>query len=115
MPQSMSLSVYRGDCYHWTFTFWNDPDATDPYVLTDATAKSEFRAKPGAPVLAAPTCTVIEPNTVDVFLPADQSQLLIGKMVWDLQMTFPDGCVKTLVAGGVTVTADVTDSSLVTA
>jgi len=25
MPQQMALNIYRGDCYHWTFTFWTDP------------------------------------------------------------------------------------------
>ena len=116
MPQQMSLSVYRGDCYHWTFTFWTDPDATQAYDLTGATAKAEVRAKPGSAVLATLECTVVEPNTIEVRLDSDQSQTLSpGKAAWDLQVTYPDGCVKTLVAGGVTVTADVTDSSLVTA
>jgi len=42
MPQQMALNIYRGDCYHWTFTFWTDPDATAPYDLTGATAKAEI-------------------------------------------------------------------------
>ena len=116
MPQQMALNLYRGDCYHWTFTFWTDPDATAPYDLTGATAKAEIRAKPGSAVLATLTCTVVEPNTVEVeLLTEDSAKLSAGKAVWDLQITYPDGCVKTLVAGGVTVTADVTDSTLVTA
>jgi hypothetical protein len=35
---------------------------------------------------------------------------LTGKAVWDLQLTFPDSSVKTVVAGVVTITPDVTDS-----
>lgn len=114
MPQQMSLNIYRGDCYHWTFTFWTDPDATQAYDLTGATAKAEIRPKSGGAILAELTCTVLEPNTVEVeLLTEDSEKLSSGKAVWDLQITFPDGCVKTLVAGGVVVTADVTDSSLV--
>lgn len=107
MPQQMSLAVYRGDCYHWTFTLWTDESGTVPYDLTGAVAAAEIRAKPGSPVIADLTCTVVQPNTVEVDLPSEASALLSGKAVWDLQVTM-DGCVKTLVAGAVTVTADVT-------
>jgi hypothetical protein len=110
MPQQMPLDVYRGDSYHWTFTLWTDSAATDPYDLTGAVAKAEIRVKPGSPVLALLVCTVTQPNIVDVELPADLSTPLTGKAVWDLQLTFPDSSVKTVVAGVVTITPDVTDS-----
>lgn len=111
MPQQMPLDVYRGDSYHWTITLWLDDASTEPYDLTGALAKAEIRAKAGSPVLATLVCDVVPPNTVEIELPAAQSALLNGKAVWDLQLTFPDSSVKTIVAGPVVTTADVTDSS----
>lgn len=112
MPQSMALAIYRGDCYSRSFTFWTDEAGTVPYDLTGATAQAEIRAKPGSPVLATLDCTVTQPNTVDIDLDAVQSAALpTGKAAWDLQLTYPDGCVQTVVAGSVNVTADITDSA----
>jgi hypothetical protein len=117
MPQQMPLDVYRGDSYHWQITLWTD--ASDmpqrsgpmaPFDLSGAVAKAEIRLKPGSPVLALLACTVTQPNTVDIRLSALQSTALSGKAVWDLQLTFPDSSVKTVVAGPVIVTSDVTDS-----
>jgi len=108
--QQMPLDIYRGDSYAWKFTLWKDQAATIPFDLTGAVAKAEVRAKPGSPVLAVLACTVVQPNQVEVKLDAAQSGTLTGKAVWDLQLTFPDTTVKTVVAGAVTVTSDVTDS-----
>ena len=110
MPQNFPLNVYRGDCYHWSFTFWSDLAGTVAYDLAGAVAKAEIRAKPGSAVLAALGCVVTLPNTIVVSLSSVLSESLSGKSAWDLQVTFPDGCVKTLVAGGVSVTSDITDS-----
>jgi hypothetical protein len=113
MPQQVALNVYRGDSYHWTFTFWTDPGATAPYDLAGAVAKAEIRTRSDLPVLAELVCVVTPPNIADVELPAALSALLVsGKAMWDLQMTFPDDSVRTLVAGAVTITADITDSGM---
>lgn len=110
MPQAMNLDVYRGDSYRWTFTIWANAGASVPFDLTGAVAKAEIRSKPGAPVLATLACTVTQPNTIDAALDAVQSATLAGTGVWDLQLTFPDSSVKTVVAGTVKITSDVTDS-----
>jgi hypothetical protein len=113
MPESVALNVYRGDSYRWTFTFWTDPGASVPYDLAGAVAKAEIRTRADLPVLATLGCTVTQPNVADVTLAAQESALLTsGKAMWDLQMTFPDSSVRTLVAGPVTITADITDSGL---
>jgi hypothetical protein len=112
-PPQAPLNIYRGDTGHWTFTFWADPGATVPYDLTGTTAKSEVRVRSDAAVLVELACVVTVPNTVDVTLDAAQSALLIsGAAKWDLQVTFPDGTVRTLVAGPVTITADITESGM---
>jgi hypothetical protein len=110
MPVTVPLSVYRGDSYQWTFTLFTDEDGTVPYDLTGTIAESEIRAKSSSPVLATLDCVVTLPNVVDVILSAANSALLTGKLVWDLQLTTGE-LVRTVVAGEVTVTPDVTDST----
>jgi hypothetical protein len=112
-PQQAPLNIYRGDTGHWTFTFWVDQGATVPYDLAGAVPKAEVRARPDTAVLSTLGCVVTQPNIVDVTLPAAESALLIsGTAKWDLQVTFPDTTVRTLVAGPVTITADITESGM---
>jgi hypothetical protein len=62
------------------------------------------------------TCVVTMPNIIDVTLAAATSQAIaIQRGYWDLQLTYPDGTVHTIVAGGVTITGDITDSDPVAA
>jgi hypothetical protein len=112
-PFQAPLNIYRGDTGHWTFTVWTDKGATVPYDLAGAVPKAEIRARPDAAVLATLGCVVTQPNIVDVTLSADESALLVsGAAKWDLQVTFPDTTVRTLVAGPVIITADITDSGM---
>jgi hypothetical protein len=113
MPAQVPLDLYRGDSARWVFEFWTDLAGTVAYDLTGATPKSEIRTRSDTPVLATLACTVTPPNTVEVVLDAVVSATLIsGAARWDLQLTFPDGTVRTLVAGPVTITADITDSGM---
>jgi hypothetical protein len=110
-PQRLPLAVYRGDTHRWVITVWADPAATVPVDLTGAQVAAEVRSAAGSPVLAVLDCAVTPPNTITVGLaPAASAALPGGPAGWDLQVTFPDGFVRTLAAGPVTVTADVTDS-----
>ena len=110
MPQWVRLSVYRGDSEHWTFTLFEDPAQTIPYDLAGVTVKAQIRTGAGA-LLAELVCAVTLPNVIDVALAAAVSAgLCPGTWSWDLQLTYPDGAVKTVVAGPVAVTGDVTDS-----
>jgi hypothetical protein len=109
MPQSVALNIYRGDSFDWKFTFWANTQKTIPYDLTGAVAEAQIRLKPNDTVLAALDCTITQPNTIDVALTHEICEYLpVGAAVWDLQVTYPTGGVKTLVAGAVKVTADVT-------
>lgn len=110
MPAQVTLDVYRGDTYHWTFTLLTD--ASTPYDLTGMTAKAEVRAKSGGDVLAVLACAITLPNIVDVRLSSIESGKLTAKAMWDLQLstsgTPPE--VTTVAAGPVNVTLDITDS-----
>jgi hypothetical protein len=112
VPQQVPLDIYRGDSGHWRFTLYTDAGLTDPYDLTGASAEAEVRLKTNTTVLAAMDCVITLPNIIDVDLSAEDSGNLSGKAVWDLQLTWASGgLVKTVVAGPVTVTDDVTDST----
>lgn len=114
MPSQLALNIYRGDSYNWTFTLFTDAAGNVPYDLAGATAKAEIRLQSGAPVLATLACTITQPNTIKVHLAAvDSADLDFAAARWDLQLTWAaSGDVKTVVAGPVTVTPDITDSTV---
>lgn len=111
-PGVYNLSIYRGDTYRWQFKLWEDAAKTDPADLTGVTVKAEIRDKPGgAVVYATLACTLTMPNIIDVLLDADSSSLLSSRGSWDLQLTYTNGDVATVLAGTVSVVADVTDTN----
>ena len=110
-PGVYNLDLYRGDTYRWQFKLWTDAEKTDPADLADVTVKAEIRDKPGGLTITPLTCTITEPNIIDAVLSSAASQLLGAKAAWDLQLTYASGDVATVLAGTVTVTADVTDST----
>lgn len=112
-PAFFALEVYQGDSEAWAFSFWSDPAATVPLDLEGYEARAEIRAKPGAPsVLATLSCEVTLPNVVTVRLPPEESAALSPcSGSWDLEVSLPGAeYVRTLVAGPVTVTAQVTEA-----
>jgi hypothetical protein len=126
LPEKYDLRLYRGDSYAWSFVLWEDDAHTIPVDLTDATPAAELRNKPGGETIVVLACAIVttppgpgpeRTNTVAVDLDAalwdGAPGLLAG--AWDLEITYPDGSVRTVVAGKVTVTADVTHSTVVTA
>jgi len=55
-------------------------------------------------------CTVTEPNVIGMTLDADTSEATPGGSYrWDLEVWWPDGTVRTVLAGGCRVTDDVTE------
>ena len=112
-PGIYQLDIYRGDSAHWRFVFWDA--GNNPIDLSTAAAKSQIRNQPGGAAIVDLTCNVTYPNIVDVTLTAAESANLgtlgITKGAWDLQLTFTSGDILTPVAGPVTVTPDVTDST----
>lgn len=109
-PGNYPLKLYRGDTYRWQFKLWDDAEKTIPTDLTGVTPKAEIRDKPSGTVKATIACTVVAPNIIDAVLSAADCALLPAKGQWDLQLTYTDGDVATVLAGTVDVTLDVTDS-----
>lgn len=110
-PGTYDLNLYRGDSYHWQFVCFTSTGNAD---LTGVTAKAEIRSAPGGAVLATPTCTVTQPNKIDMVLNTPMWTNLKGNGVWDLQLTYSTttpASVVTIIRGAVVVTPDVTDSA----
>jgi hypothetical protein len=111
-PGNYPLDIYRGDTYRWQFTLWSDVDKTQPVDLTDVTARSQIRDKPAGKLLATIDCAITQPNVILATLTADECAKLTGSTcAWDLQLTWPNTDITTLLAGAVAVTTDVTDSA----
>lgn len=109
VPADYPLDLYRGDTGRWRFKLWGANGV--PFDLTGVIPKSEIRDRPGGTKIVVLVCTVTMPNIIDVALMPNDSNTLLPKGAWDLQLTFLSGDVVTPVAGAVTVTPDVTDST----
>jgi hypothetical protein len=109
-PGNYSLNIYRGDTYHWLFTLYADEDKLVPFDLTGITPKAEIRDKPSGRVIAAIDCPVELPNIIKATLPAAASATIPQGSAWDLQLTYANGDVSTILAGRVMLTPDITDS-----
>lgn len=111
MVTRADLSIYRGDTCLWSFRLWEDEARTQPVDLSGVVFASTI--KQGG-VKTTMACAVTG-NQVDVTLSADDSKNLTPTKLlssetntWDLQATYSGGIIKTIVAGTVTVVADVT-------
>lgn len=111
MPATLPLTLYRGDTARWQFKLWADTDKTEPVDLTDVTPKAEIRDKPSGTKISELACTVTLPNIIDASLEPAISRTLPAKGFWDLQLTYSSGDIATVLAGPVTVTPDITDST----
>lgn len=112
MPAQLDLDIYRGDSMRMQLKLSDVVDGvTQPSDLTGVVAKAEIRDRPAGNTVIPLTVTIELPNIINVFLPPYESIKLPPAGVWDLQLTYASGEVKTPVAGQVQVTADVTDST----
>lgn len=106
-PVEVNLVVYRGDSGNFRITV---SDGTAPVDVSDVIWNGEIRRKVSdAAVLTnfdfVPA--VDDVSAVDVFLPADKSELLNSNCVYDIQFIRGDK-VLTILAGSIQVTKDVT-------
>lgn len=121
-PGKYDLDLYRGDSYVWEFRLWTDEARTDPVDLSTATVAAQIRDKSGGAIVIDLACEVVAGtagpppitthNTIRTTLAAalwDDAPGL-GAGVWDLEVTYADGTVQTVLAGKATATPDVTNS-----
>ena len=113
-PGKLDLDLYRGDTYSWRVHLWASQDKTLPVDLFGAAVEAEIRDKFNSAMIMHMQCAVQLPNIIFMYLLAGEwpgFPSTIG--VWDLEVTFPNGDVKTQLAGNVKVTADVTNSRII--
>jgi hypothetical protein len=101
------LNIYRGDTFRWKFTLWTDDTKATPAVLVGVTPVAEIRDRPGGTLIAGIACVITLPNVIDATLTATDCARLPTSAAWDLQLTYPDGDVATVLSGPVNVTPDV--------
>lgn len=109
-PGVFNLDLYRGDSYTWRAILWNDTAATVPTDLTAASAAAEIRDKSAGTHIVPLTCVITLPNIIDVTMDPSDWTTCPAAGVWDLQVTFPGGVIRTVLAGTVKTTGDVVDS-----
>jgi hypothetical protein len=101
------LHVYRGDTCDWQFWLWLDDDRAEPADLDGATVRAQVRRDPDHRDAVDLAVAVGLPNLVMLHLSAEASvRCPSGR--WDLELRWADGQVATVLAGPVTVSADVT-------
>lgn len=107
------LKIKRGDTLSVTMTF-RDGTTNLPIVLTGCTFLSQIRQSADAETVIAPlviNAVDLAAGTVEVHLDPVSSAGLpaasIHRAVWDLQVTFPGGLVRTMVEGAVELSGDV--------
>jgi hypothetical protein len=116
LPASKNILVYKGDTYEMFFRLKRKIaiNNTQYIDLTGATVAAQIRTtEASSTVLAEFDCVVEDqedPDTVGgvtISLPAAETTTLTdGK--YDVQVTYPDGKVKTYLKGDVKVTQEVT-------
>jgi hypothetical protein len=108
-PASLPLALYRGDSFRLQITLTDQLGV--PLDLTGVVAKSEIRDRPAGSIIIPFQCVITLPNIINLALLTADSHNLPAQGVWDLQLTYLSGDVATPLAGPVTVTPDVTDST----
>ena len=109
LPASKPLDLYRGDTFPLAARIWTDAIDGTPADLTGVEARAELRADPGDALILAMACTVELPNIVHVNIAADAwPDAVPAKARWDLELTYPSGAVRTILAGPVRIVDDVT-------
>jgi hypothetical protein len=117
LPANKNISIYKGDTYILTFRLRTRDQYGNPssYVdLTGCEGKAQIRkTEADAAIVAEFEVTLAnqstEPGKVTLKLTPEQTAVAaLDSGVWDVQITFPDGEVRTYLRGSVTAIKEVT-------
>ena len=112
LPGRYPLEIYRGDTKKLAFKLWADAAKTIPTDLAGAVPAAHIRqanTSLKAPVVA--TCAIELPNIITMTIASDTTVDTPARGhqgQWDVQVTFPNGEILTVLAGVVTIYGDVT-------
>jgi len=105
LPERVDLELYRGDDFWVVLSV--SPAMGQAFDLTGATARSQIREEYDSETAFEMEASIDE-QVVTVHLTNQVSATLPACGVWDCQVTLSDATVRTLVAGAVTVSPQVT-------
>ncbi len=106
VPPVLALRMYAGDDFHLRVDVYNKADR--PVDLTGATAQAQIRFADEAASLVTEFITAVDGHSVHLHLAGTETATLPPGAVWDLQITFPNLTVLTIVRGTITLTTEVT-------
>ena len=114
----MELNLVRGDTWNTTFVLRERRAsvyvAPTPINLTGATARLQLRTTVTGPVVIEATTInskLVVGGTnglIELAMPPADTVGLLGTYLWDLELTYADGVIKTVAGGRLVVTADIT-------
>lgn len=108
LPENVDFSIWQGDFQEFYVRLTNQ-DAS-PIDLDGYTAEAVLKATFDAVTEYDFECTIqgVDNNEIKVYMSsAVVDTIPAGSYIWNLQVTNPDGDVRTLLAGDVTVLAQV--------
>jgi hypothetical protein len=114
LPASKPLDLYRGDTFPFAARLWADAAMTVPVDLSSVVPRAQLRTLYALPELVDSlileiACVVELPNIVHMVInAADWPATVCDDARWDLQLTDAGGTVRTVLAGPVRITGDVT-------
>ena len=113
-PATYNFAAYQGDTLTFNVTYKEGAvDAEVGVSLTGATLLCQIKATKGGSVVTTMTCTadadqVTNPGKMAVLLSDTNAALLTASSyVYDIEVTWADTTVQTILEGSISVTADV--------
>lgn len=108
-----NLNIYQGDDFGQTVTVLENAAAAVPVNLAGWTGRAQIRkgtADRSRTVVTEFKVTITDPaaGAMMLVLTHDQTKLLAGHYVWDLELVSPAGLIATVLAGNIEAAAEVT-------
>ena len=105
-PQNLNIVVTQGDNLSMTLNL--EDEAGDPFDLTGYTASAQVRQVPSGTIAATFTASIGTASDIALSLTPAQTSTLSGPLSWDCQIQIGSTGRRTLVAGQVSVSPEVT-------
>lgn len=105
-PQTVNLVVTQGDNLSMTLNL--EDEAGDPFDLSGYVASAQIRQVPSGTIAATFTASIGTASDISLSLTPAQTSILSGPLSWDCQIQIGSTGRRTLVAGAVSVTPEVT-------
>jgi hypothetical protein len=106
LPDNLDMKIWRGDEQTFNIVLQNSDET--PLDLSFSTAEAVIKQSFNSATEYPFECTIHDGNELTLFLSSDVSETIpAGDYIWNFQITFSNGGVRTFLAGDVTVYAEV--------